>query len=171
MGGEKISSLCDTVTLLGHASWRRQCATAVRSRHSSDKKVREQKGRTWQPRTTGFNIKRMLSQQSHPFSCDTIQLLVTRSTRRGGKVRQAQCLLNERGNRSIMEDTAVSSMSLKLAYRFTTLSKLFVIVSGSLSYLMLVSCKQIIIKMGSFKWNESTRTGSLQRAINPIFSL
>lgn len=62
-------------------------------------------------------------------------------------------------------------MSLKLAYRFTTLSKLFVIVSGSLSYLMLDSCKQIIIKMGSFKWNESTRTGSLQRAINPIFSL
>lgn len=96
MGSEKISSLCDAITLLGHASWRPQCATAVRSRHSSDKKVREQKGGTWQPKTTGFNIKRMLSQQSHPFSCDTIQLFVTQIPSQGGKVRQAQCLLNER---------------------------------------------------------------------------
>lgn len=106
MGGEKISSLCDAVTLSGHASWHPQRATAVWSRQSSDKKVKEQKGRTWQPRTTGFDIKRMLSQQSHPFSCDTIQLLVTESTKQGGKVRQAQCLLNERA-RSIEAAMAV----------------------------------------------------------------
>lgn len=49
-------------------------------RRAGTGEVKEQKGRTWQPRTTTSYIKRMLSQQSNravPVNCDTIQLLVT----------------------------------------------------------------------------------------------
>lgn len=84
-------SLRDAVTLSGQASWFLRYATAVRSRHSGDKKVREQKGGggvlNIAAKDYHFNMKRMLSQHSHPFNCDTIQLLITRSKARR-KVKQ-----------------------------------------------------------------------------------
>lgn len=52
VNSEKNGSLRVAVTLSGHASWLPQCMTAVRSRQSRNKKVKEQKGRTWQARTT-----------------------------------------------------------------------------------------------------------------------
>lgn len=82
INGEKNGSLHVAVTLSGHASWLLRRVTAVRSRQSRNKKVKEQKGRTWQPRTTTPTSNEHCHNRAAPVYCDTIQLLVTLSKAR-----------------------------------------------------------------------------------------
>lgn len=99
ISAEKNSSLCDALALSGHASWLLKSVTAMRSRQNRNKKVKEQKGRTWQPRTTTSTSNECCHNRATPFNCDTIQLLITLSgARRKATVSQAQarCLLNQR---------------------------------------------------------------------------